>query len=140
MGLIFVLSAQSDLDSGLGVVDDVGRKFVHAGTYALLAFLVARGLDPLRLPRRQLLAGAALLALLYAISDEWHQSFVEGRVGSPIDVAIDAVGIGLFLAAYRRSGRVREAVGAPLVELPELMVRRSADDAGRAVAANRKRE
>jgi len=35
----------------------------------------------------------ALLALVYAFSDEWHQSFVRGRVASLQDIAVDALGI-----------------------------------------------
>ena len=32
-------------------------------------------------------------AFIYALSDEWHQTFVEGRTGSMSDVAKDTVGI-----------------------------------------------
>ena len=35
---------------------------------------------------------AMLLAVLYAFSDEWHQTFVPGRKGTLRDVAINAVG------------------------------------------------
>ena len=38
-----------------------------------------------------------LLAILYAASDEFHQSFVPGRGPSVIDVGIDAIGAGLGL-------------------------------------------
>lgn len=34
-----------------------------------------------------------LSAFIYALSDEWHQTFVEGRTGSMSDVAKDTVGI-----------------------------------------------
>ena len=39
MAAIFVLSAQPDLGSGLGVVDLIGRKIVHMGEFALLCVL-----------------------------------------------------------------------------------------------------
>ena len=39
MAVIFVLSAQPDLSTGLGVWDFVGRKLVHASEYALLCAL-----------------------------------------------------------------------------------------------------
>ncbi len=39
-----------------------------------------------------------LLALVYALSDEWHQSFVRGRVASLQDIAVDALGIVSALA------------------------------------------
>lgn len=45
---------------------------------------------------------AALLAwglsVMYAVSDEWHQTFVPTRVGTPWDVLIDAAGAALGLA------------------------------------------
>jgi VanZ family protein len=47
------------------------------------------------------------LAVAYAASDEWHQTFVRGRHGSPIDVGIDAVGISLGLMAWRRAADLR---------------------------------
>src|SRR4051794_41633038 len=43
MALIFFLSAQSNLNSGLGVWDLIGRKVVHASEYALLFCLWWRG-------------------------------------------------------------------------------------------------
>ena len=47
---------------------------------------------------------AIVVALAYAVSDEWHQSFVPGRTATPVDVAIDAIGIGL---AALTAGRTR---------------------------------
>jgi VanZ family protein len=99
MGLIFFLSAQPDLNSGLGVADLVGRKLIHAAEYALLWWLWLRALD------RRSPAGAAVIALLYAASDEWHQTFVEGRVGSPVDWAIDASGVAVAWALWSRRPR-----------------------------------
>ncbi len=101
MALIFWLSAQSDLDSGLGALDLIGRKILHAGTYAMLTWLWFRALRG-TVPRPML--SAAVISVLYAISDEYHQHFVEGRHGSPIDVAIDSIGIAavVWLAKNRR--------------------------------------
>ena len=39
-----------------------------------------------------------MLALVYAMSDEWHQSFVPGRVASFQDITADAMGIAAALA------------------------------------------
>ena len=41
---------------------------------------------------------ALLLSVIYAISDEYHQSFVAQRFTSPVDVAIDSLGI--LVAAF----------------------------------------
>ncbi len=89
MGLIFFLSAQPDLNSGLGSWDTVLRKLAHMTEYGLLWFLWWRAFDYRH-------AGPAIaMTLLWAASDEYHQTFIEGRHGSPWDVAIDAVGVGL---------------------------------------------
>jgi VanZ family protein len=105
MGVIFALSAQPSLDSGLGVIDHIGRKLIHFGEYALLCFLWWRALASVTGPRR-----AALLAFLitsgYAATDEFHQTFVEGRHGNALDWVIDSAGaavVALRLGVRERS-------------------------------------
>jgi len=44
---------------------------------------------------------ALALSIAYAASDEVHQLFVRGRHGSPVDVAIDTVGVLVGLALLR---------------------------------------
>jgi hypothetical protein len=92
MAAIFVLSAQPDLSSGLGVWDLIGRKVLHMAEYGLLCFLWWRALRSVTGERVAIVLAAAA-AFLYAVSDEIHQSFVAGRHGTPVDVAIDSVGI-----------------------------------------------
>lgn len=104
MGVIFALSAQPSLSSGLGSLDRVGRKFVHAGEYALLYCLWWRALRT-RLSPRAAIGSAFAIAVAYAATDEYHQHFVSGRHGTPVDVVIDAVGAGA--AAWWLSSRAR---------------------------------
>ena len=106
MGVIFVLSAQPSLDSGLGVVDLVGRKLIHFGEYALLCFLWWRALASVTTPRRAALL-AFLVASAYAATDELHQTFVEGRHGNAVDWLIDSAGAALV--ALRLGTRERSA-------------------------------
>ena len=47
---------------------------------------------------------ALAIAVLYAVSDEFHQSFVEGRNGSPLDVGIDTVGAAISARLLWRRG------------------------------------
>ena len=99
MGLIYFLSAQPDLNSGLGAIDLLGRKVVHMAEYGLLWWLWSRAFGF----GRPVLAAAITLA--YAATDEYHQIFVHGRHGSPVDWAIDAAGVAAAWAAwtvYRR--------------------------------------
>lgn len=42
----------------------------------------------------------AALVLIFAVSDEWHQHFVPGRVFSSSDLFADAVGIGIGIALH----------------------------------------
>jgi VanZ family protein len=96
MAVIFFFSAQPDLGTGLGVWDTILRKAAHMAEYGLLWFLWHRALQtPSPLP-------AALITLAYAASDEYHQSFVEGRHGTPVDVLIDAAGIAVAIAILAR--------------------------------------
>jgi VanZ family protein len=102
--LIFTLSSIPDLSSGLGTWDLVLRKLAHSLEYALLAALLLRALTRPWL--------AFLLTVAYAASDEFHQHFVRGRVGTPRDVAIDAAGALIGLVAYS-CGRRRFAGSTP---------------------------
>ena len=102
MGLIFFLSAQPDLNSGLGTLDTIGRKFVHFAIYGALWWLWDRALSH-RYP-----LVAAVITIAYAISDEYHQSFVDGRVGSVRDVLIDTAGVFAAWALSRWLDRRRE--------------------------------
>lgn len=95
MALIFALSAQPDLGTGLGTIDLIGRKLVHMAEYGLLWLLWLRAFRW----RRPWLAAA--IAIGYAITDELHQTTVEGRHGSPLDVAIDSAGVALTALARR---------------------------------------
>ena len=91
MFVIFLLSDQPSLDSGLGAIDLIGRKLIHFAEFALLCFLWWRALATVTSPGRAALF-AFLIASGYAATDEYHQTLVDGRHGSPIDWAIDAAG------------------------------------------------
>jgi VanZ family protein len=105
MGVIFFFSAQPSLDSGLGAIDLIGRKLIHFAEYALLCFLWWRALVTVTSPGRAAL-WAFLLASGYAITDEYHQTFVDGRYGSPLDWVIDSAGAAV-VAIRLRGARVR---------------------------------
>jgi hypothetical protein len=103
MGVIFGLSSTPDLNSGLGTIDLVARKFVHMAEFGLMWWLWWRAFGYDR-PW-----AAAAITLGYAASDEWHQSFVGGRNASPLDWGFDAVGVAAAwgLARSRWSSRLR---------------------------------
>ena len=92
--VIFAFSSVPSLSSGLGAWDTVLRKGAHIAEYAVLGALLYRALG------REAPALAAGIA--YAATDELHQHFVRGRHASPVDVAIDAVGLSLGMLVWLR--------------------------------------
>ncbi len=92
--VIFTLSSIPSLSTGLGTWDTILRKAAHLAEYAVLGGLLYRALG------REPLALAAGIA--YAATDELHQYFVRGRHASPVDVAIDAVGVAVGMLLWLR--------------------------------------
>lgn len=117
MLVIFCFSHQAHsgriTEDYLGDANVPVRKFAHMFEYAVLAILYYRTL----LLRAGLIAQkhsnhsaanlALLMAIVYALSDEWHQSFVPGRSATFSDVLVDASGalIGLLLIWLGSRGR-----------------------------------
>jgi VanZ family protein len=93
MILIFLLSSRQRIAvSEEYVVNFLIFKTLHIIEYAILFFFYVRGLHyPLGMTKWRF-ATAFVLAVLYAISDEVHQSFVPTREGKLRDVIIDAIG------------------------------------------------
>ena len=107
MGLIFFLSAQPDLSTGLGTWDLILRKLAHMAEYGLLWLLWWRALGYGNA------AMPAAIAIGYSITDELHQTTVEGRHGTPVDVLIDSTGVALaYLATRARARRPRRRSGS----------------------------
>ena len=118
MCLIYYLSAQNGDESGnlsrwlmetaigkfllriLPPLTDSGaaldiRKYAHLAEYTMLAVfsgMFYRELMCEPVPKRAL-CFSALHSFLYACSDEYHQTFVDGRIGQFSDVLIDMIGV-----------------------------------------------
>ena len=95
--VIFTLSAIPHLGTGLGTWDIVLRKLAHTVEYAVLGALVFRAVRGV--------PAAVALASAFAVTDEFHQTFVSGRHGSPVDWLIDTVGVVIGVAAASRRWR-----------------------------------
>lgn len=97
--MIYYLSSIPDLKSDFNsLIDFILRKGAHIFVYMILSYLLAKIFDQ---KSWRYLSGVVLVSLLYAISDEWHQSLVIDRSGNARDVLIDLVGIFLGIMAYR---------------------------------------
>lgn len=100
MGIIFVFSSfPADQLPYFSWADLLLKKGGHMFGYALLglAWLWALAGNGEAARWRRL---AWILTVLYALSDEWHQSFVPGRHASLLDVGIDGLGAGLALGPF----------------------------------------
>ncbi|MFC1700792.1 VanZ family protein [Patescibacteria group bacterium] len=94
MSLIFFLSHQSSISSEFPLFwDTIFRKTAHILEYAILTFLLIGALRDHGLSKKKILFLAITIAILYAISDEYHQSFILGRHGVISDVMIDSIGV-----------------------------------------------
>lgn len=78
-----------------GLVEFFIRKAGHVMEYAILSLLWSYTLLRKAASISTTLYTSSLISLLYAASDEWHQTYVPGRTGHAIDIAVDAIGIAL---------------------------------------------
>ena len=67
------------------------RKGAHLFLYSCLGFFVSAALKSYKTIKKHMLV-AIVFCFLYAVSDEAHQNFVEGRNAAFTDVCIDTVG------------------------------------------------
>ena len=91
----------------------IARKCAHITEYAVLALLLWRALrgTPTLRPKTFILFGAVLLGcVLFAASDEFHQTFVKSRTPSGRDVLLDVGGalLGLLIGASFARRRPKE--------------------------------
>lgn len=106
MGVIFFLSAQNSTESketsgfigellaaifNGNVPQDLLRTFAHFCEYALLGFLMYNVFYSFKVKIAPVTS--ALTSFLYALSDEIHQIFVDGRAFQIEDLTVDLCGI-----------------------------------------------
>ena len=93
MLVIFFLSSRSSSQlPDFGSIDTIIKKSGHILGYALLALTYIRGVSSVMGKRRAswlVVVLSICLTILYAMSDEYHQSFTPGRGSDWTDVGID---------------------------------------------------
>ena len=85
---IFYLSSIPSLRSPFGIWDLYLRKAAHVFVYFVLTLLIAPNFRPGRRQR----VYSFLIAGVYAVGDEYHQSFVPGRVMCFYDMVLNWIG------------------------------------------------
>jgi VanZ family protein len=100
-GIIFYLSNIPGLGTNLEY-DYPLRKIAHIAEYFIFTLFLWWALkNSFNIKTTGLLIYPAFLSFLYAVSDEWHQTFVPTRSGSIKDVLIDAIGIIIFCVVIK---------------------------------------
>ena len=76
------------------------RKAAHFTEFALLGFFLASAFHTYRLPEERTAAilfrgflFTLIIGIAYAVTDEFHQSLVNGRAAMIMDVGIDSIGV-----------------------------------------------
>ncbi|MBN1267687.1 MAG: VanZ family protein [Anaerolineales bacterium] len=108
MGAIFFFSSRTAGQIPyFGSLDFLLKKGGHAIGYGMLGLSYYYAL-PRTLSVRYRWIMAWMMAILFALSDEFHQSFVAGRTSTVRDVLIDSGGAGIALifgAGYSSNSR-----------------------------------
>ena len=99
-GVIFTFSSISTLPKAEIIWwDFILKKSAHIIEYAIFFLLLIRALNPTS-PKKLMPQSvksktwliAFVVAILYALTDEYHQSFVPGRTAKLTDVGFDIIG------------------------------------------------
>lgn len=74
------------------------RKIGHMGIFGILARLLARALTGSTFwPWKKIFARSLILTILYAATDEYHQSFIDDRGPAVGDAILDSLGAWIAL-------------------------------------------
>src|SRR5690348_4673372 len=86
------------------------RKLAHVSEYFIFGMMVSYVLRKRSgLTTVNQISLAISLGIVYAISDEWHQSFVPSRTASAMDVLLDTVGFICGSSCFYTSILIRQA-------------------------------
>ncbi|MFZ3301922.1 MAG: VanZ family protein [Microgenomates group bacterium] len=98
MGVIFTFSSmQVGSSSDFYWKDFIVKKTAHLVEYGILATLFYRGLINSNIEKKRAMWYSVLLAFMYGLTDEFHQSFTPGRGPKFTDVLIDTTGAMIFV-------------------------------------------
>ena len=111
MAMIFTLSSQSNLPAPPEpLVAQLYRVGGHMIAFGALSLLLVRAMQS-TWPGQRVAGWSLSVTLLYALVDEYHQSFVPGRHATLIDVAVDVAGMLLALGILTWRQTRRSACG-----------------------------
>lgn len=103
MWVIFYLSDQPSLKSSLpSNWDYFFRKMAHITEFGILTYLLIKSFIHHHFYYKNAIIFSVIIAISYAIFDEFHQRFIFERVGSIKDILIDTIGIVIVSIFYKK--------------------------------------
>ena len=83
---------KNQMNEKIAKLNKIFRKFMHAIVYFILSLLLLNAFYVSGFKNYKMYLICIIFCLLYAILDEYHQTFVTGRTGQYFDVLIDMIG------------------------------------------------
>ncbi len=106
--IVKVTTTLTDIKEGTKEMQDVidkwmfpTRKAAHYFVYFVLAFLIMNTLFIMGVKKHTLII-TGIICILYAMGDEYHQTFVSGRTGQISDVLLDSSAALISAFLYHR--------------------------------------
>ena len=88
-----IFNVEENRETFLNIGESIIRKLAHFSIYTLLGIWVVCFMLTFKIKLKWQITLTAVWGLLYAITDEFHQTFSFGRHASINDVVIDSLGI-----------------------------------------------
>ena len=107
MGITDKHPTQSKLNNVINKLNYPFRKMAHASEYLILSILLLIALKNSGIRDIKLFIIAVSVCFIYACTDEYHQTFVNGRTGQFIDVIIDTIGAFIGSLFYKLIIKIR---------------------------------
>ena len=84
---------EENLNQAIGFLEPIVRKLAHFSIYAFLGVWEMAFMETYKLKSNKKILICLIVGFLYALSDEFHQSFIGERNASILDVLIDSAGV-----------------------------------------------
>ena len=96
------INIDKDIDEIVIFLNRPLRKLMHISVYFVLSLFTLKMFYIFGFTKNKLYLYSFILCFIYACSDEWHQTFINGRSSSFIDVIIDSFGIVFGIFIYKK--------------------------------------
>lgn len=105
MAIVNILDIKNEMNEKqkeeiVATIEPIIRKLAHFTLYMIGGILLVGCAYAYIMEDKKAIVGASTIGVLYAISDEVHQLFVNGRSGKVADMVIDSLGIFTGIVVY----------------------------------------